>query len=466
MCYHLARLHLGELSSPSRLLSDGDKMLALARSSSFSSAISLRKASFLETYVGVATLVILRALQTSNAEDSLNVANDGWRSAARLLKDVINAIARDDQQRKDTDSSHDGDSEVLYGRAGFLYALLLLRSARNTLESHSVSEIISAVDELISDASIEKVVESIIRRGSIGAGLHNRELTESEFRPALMWTWYGKRYLGAAHGIGTSLDLCTILTHSFPRLVAGILHILLLCPPTIVAPHMSAILQTIEWLISLQDASGNWPSSARQSSRRASEENELVQYVSAPPVSFSTRLTRYRCLPINSSSWCHGAPGTIILLSTLLRRAPSIEGSAQLSHTLRDKIVASLHRGAALVHTRGFLRKGVGLCHGVAGSVFALLTASDALSADPTQSAVYFQQAVHLAHLATKYAELTRSGEMRTPDSKWSLYEGTAGMCCAWGEIAQRMGDCGTSGACERRIGCGMPAFDDLQVEG
>jgi hypothetical protein len=157
----------------------------------------------------------------------------------------------------------------------------------------------------------------------------------------------------------------------------------------------------------------------------------------------------------SQSSWCHGAPGIVILLSILLRRASSINGSKRLSSRLRHKITAALESGATLIYTRGFLRKGVGLCHGVAGSVFALLAAFDAL---PSNS-LYLQQAIHLAHLSTDYLTMTERGEMRKPDRRWSLYEGTAGMCCAWGEILRRLE---TPGAQE--IGCGMPGFDDIRV--
>ena len=155
-------------------------------------------------------------------------------------------------------------------------------------------------------------------------------------------------------------------------------------------------------------------------------------------------------------SWCHGAPGMIIFLSVLLRRAPSINGPTTLSSSLRHKIITALERGASVTYARGFLRKGVGLCHGVAGSVFALLAVFDALPSNT----LYFRQAVHLAQVSTDYDKLTRRGEMRKPDRRWSLYEGLAGMCCAWGEILRRF-----QVGWAQEIGCGMPGFDDLRVD-
>lgn len=70
----------------------------------------------------------------------------------------------------------------------------------------------------------------------------------------------------------------------------------------------------------------------------------------------------------------------------------------------------------------GLLRKGPGICHGVAGSgyVFLLLYR---LTGDQK----------HL-HRANKMAEFMRSehfrAKARTPDSPYSLYEGTAGTVC------------------------------------
>jgi len=67
----------------------------------------------------------------------------------------------------------------------------------------------------------------------------------------------------------------------------------------------------------------------------------------------------------------------------------------------------------------------------------------------------YFVRAVHLAHLAPREEE--GRGEMGVPDRPWSLYEGRAGMCCAWGEVVGRL-DLGEG----RGKGRGFPGFDDL----
>ena len=107
-----------------------------------------------------------------------------------------------------------------------------------------------------------------------------------------------------------------------------------------------------------------------------------------------------------------------------------------------------------MVYQQGLLRKGVGLCHGVSGNVYALLAASDADNANCEE---LFLKAVHLAGLATFHEDLTISKEMGTPDHPWSLYEGLAGACCVWAEILSRL-----NSATLGRTSSGFPAFDDL----
>jgi hypothetical protein len=132
------------------------------------------------------------------------VVDDEWSPAVKLLEDVTKAIVRDDERQvKSHNRLDDGDCEVLYGRAGFLYALLLLRSTFRLPDCHPPPGLSSAVGSLVADASLEKVVQSIIRRGSIGAtGHYSGKVSDHTLRPALMWTWHGEKYLGSAHGVG------------------------------------------------------------------------------------------------------------------------------------------------------------------------------------------------------------------------------------------------------------------------
>ena len=146
----------------------------------------------------------------------------------------------------------------------------------------------------------------------------------------------------------------------------------------------------------------------------------------------------------------------LTFLSTFLRRT-ALSPALAITPSLRDRTVAAMQRGGALVYTHGLLRKGVGLCHGVAGGVYALLAVSDML--DSRADTYWLARAVHLAHLATEYSALERKGEMRVPDDPYGLYEGVAGMCCAWAEVLLRLG-VKARDAGKRKSG--MPGYDDL----
>lgn len=160
-------------------------------------------------------------------------------------------------------------------------------------------------------------------------------------------------------------------------------------------------------------------------------------------------------------SWCHGAPGFLMLFSTLLRLSASPTHPLTLSPALHSKLVGCIQRGADLVFKEGFLRKGVGNCHGIGGSVYALLAVSEVLdpAGDSNQTCTYFLRATELAYLATKYQSFTNSGEMRTPDHPWSLYEGIAGMCCGWGAVLQKLGANGSG-----NFRSGMPGYTDIKL--
>ena len=179
----------------------------------------------------------------------------------------------------------------------------------------------------------------------------------------------------------------------------------------------------------------------------------------SPTSSYSEFATN---IPLSSSPtldrWCHGAPAVLILLSTVIKQYGSLAHNPPFSlpRNVEDSARVALSRGGKLVYDKGLLRKGVGLCHGVGGTVYALLAVSDVLDAgltDPSEWS-WFLRAVHIAQLAASYERLTKKGEMSIPDRPNSLYEGVAGMCCAWAEVLRRMDG--------RRSGEGMPGYNDL----
>ncbi|KAI0916080.1 hypothetical protein AcV7_007181 [Taiwanofungus camphoratus] len=423
----------------------------------FSTPRSGSHASFLETSVGPATLILASELHILHGEGTIEREKDyldkTWEGCARLLDGALQLAIHEELDE-------DG-CEVLYGRAGLLYALLFLRSelsasARSPQELDG-KPVVRSVARLCSDANVQALVNDIIERGQAGASAYGLELESDERRrgPPLMWRWHGKRYLGGAHG------------------VAGILQMLISCPSHVLAPHWPAILGTIEWLLAIQDPLGNWPSKA----------GRHMPYV--PGGSAASKEGKRLSVEYPNDDalvqWCHGATGILILLSSLLSRT-SHSSSLSISSSLVDSLTAALKRGGELVYIRGLLRKGVGLCHGTAGSVFALLAVSDVLDrnrapksgdagADPyggsSSDTYWLVRAVHLAQLATMYQTLEQKGDMCVPDRPYSLYEGLGGVCCAWAETLARFdygpqdGNRANSRMANRRMR-GMPGYGDV----
>lgn len=108
--------------------------------------------------------------------------------------------------------------------------------------------------------------------------------------------------------------------------------------------------------------------------------------------------------------WCHGAPGAIYLL---------IKAYIIFKD---DRYLNACTRAADLIWERGLLKKGPGICHGIAGSGYAFL-----LLYRLTHNQLYL-------HRSTKFIEflthITFTQHAKIPDCPFSLYEGTAGTVC------------------------------------
>lgn len=170
--------------------------------------------------------------------------------------------------------------------------------------------------------------------------------------------------------------------------------------------------------------------------------------------------------------WCHGAPGIIPLLSILVQLHTTTSSTLSIAPDLLHAILDSMRKASTLVMTAGLLRKGPGLCHGVAGNASALLSAADALSAyhhfriklSSTATGVETEDYAALARECTAGAlnllscyialdvtvstnvtttQLAKPSDrkvvFRTPDRPWSLYEGYGGLCAVLGEALRRL---------------------------
>eukprot|EP01116_Phalansterium_solitarium_P011115 TRINITY_DN26720_c0_g1_i1.p1 TRINITY_DN26720_c0_g1~~TRINITY_DN26720_c0_g1_i1.p1 ORF type:complete len:435 (-),score=99.29 TRINITY_DN26720_c0_g1_i1:77-1381(-) len=141
--------------------------------------------------------------------------------------------------------------ELLYGRAGYLYALLLVGGYVGGTGSWAAA----------AASVVQRLADSIVHRG--------RTLGQQRpDRAPLMYEWHGKAYLGGAHGL------------------SGILYVLLQAGPAVLARHADTLRASADYLAAMQfAASGNFPSAADSGSR-----DELVQ-------------------------WCHGSPSASMLFA-------------------------------------------------------------------------------------------------------------------------------------------------------
>nr|KAG5705127.1 hypothetical protein BaRGS_030844 [Batillaria attramentaria] len=228
--------------------------------------------------------------------------------------------------------------EHLYGRAGYLTALLFVRSHLG----------MDKVDREV----IVKVTRAILDSGQ-AMGSQARD------NPPLMYEWHEKKYLGGAHGL------------------AGIYYTLLLVKDSEVWPEIEKLVRPcIDYMLTLQFASGNFPSSIGSSSG-----DKLVQ-------------------------WCHGAPGWVCMFVAAYK-------------TYNDKrYLEAAERCCDVAWKRGLLKKGYGLCHGAAGNAYAFLTMFRL-----TQNQKYLYRACKFAEWCCDYGK----HQCRTPDRPFSLFEGMAG---------------------------------------
>jgi len=129
--------------------------------------------------------------------------------------------------------------ELLYGRAGYLFSLLYLRSELGA--------------DSIPSTLVRRVVDSILQSGRS----MSRDVGS---RAPLMWAWHEKVYFGAAHGL------------------AGILAMLLQARDHLTPTELQEQIQpTIDYLLNTAFISGNFPSS------KGNDKDRLVHWCHGAP---------------------------------------------------------------------------------------------------------------------------------------------------------------------------------------
>ena len=176
-----------------------DEFIAQAVSAPEALAVRGTRISFLETGIGIVTLAILRYRNQVGSS-----SGDNWAGYMSVLDCALRNIVREDAH---SSMANDDGCEVLYGRAGLLYAFLLLRNALHQgFFDDLPPDFARQLNQLVTIDNLRLITDSIIVRGRRGSRWLREELGAArktgQMVPPLMWSWHQKRYLGAAHGVG------------------------------------------------------------------------------------------------------------------------------------------------------------------------------------------------------------------------------------------------------------------------
>ncbi|KAL3930985.1 MAG: hypothetical protein SGBAC_011518 [Bacillariaceae sp.] len=213
------------------------------------------------------------------------------------------------------------------------------------------------------------IAEHILRMGMRNAS------AAPHLRLPLVWYWLGEIYLGAAHGIvGILQILLQLESEEWNELERRIPNGLRIIEQTIDDLHRFYCFH----------GSGNLMSSVERNKK-----DRLVH-------------------------WCHGAPGWILLLirASQVFSKPSYLGVAKKT-------------AERTLWPRGLLKKkGLGLCHGIAGNGFVFLNLSHALEGE--EQRLWYRRALLYAAFGMAHYDALKD----IPDRPLSLYEGLSGFAC------------------------------------
>lgn len=328
----------------------------------------------------------------------VQVALDRKDEAERYLLDALAVVERDISQHEHHDDRRRSRVSLLEGKwvgAKALECAILYQLKRSNEANQRLAELLEVLGEVCQRLPPTECEVLYGRSGSIQAVLFLRQelnnqsigkdlviklaseimregqtcSTRSSSTLPLMWQWHDKAYLGAAHGV---VGICqTLLSLQSDELDT--------VDQNLNMNSRQLIRQTIDGLEEFCFASGNLQSSIGSSS----SQDKLVH-------------------------WCHGAPGHVLLLV----KASSVFGNPVYLERAKEI-------GENVLMQRGILRKGVGLCHGISGNAYALLSIGRA-----TEDPKWIQQAKAFAQFAWDHLN-----ELETiPDHPYSLYEGCAGL--------------------------------------
>lgn len=282
---------------------------------------------------------------------------------------------------KEPRERHSGNDELLLGRAGLLWGILEIWKGCPDQETQAAFAPVFQ--------SIHRLVTVILEAGREAAAAYKTiPQYDKSLEMPLMWTWLNDHIsLGAMHGLTGILAI--LLDTTLQRYSISISESYSEIAGTITS--LCAI--TIKESGHLPLAVPHWPNH---------RPSTLVQL-------------------------CHGAPAFLCLMAAAKRNAPF---SSQFWLPQWDDAIFA---ASDVVWKEGLLTKGCSLCHGIGGNALSILLLADPVDSK-TDGHLQAGCAMLLEALETPPFK-SEEGRYRMPDKPWSLYEGLAGLVCAWSEV-------------------------------
>jgi len=251
------------------------------------------------------------------------------------------------------------EAELLYGKAGYLYCLLIIKQYKPSS---------SVVDRAIKNVTIEIIQNGL--RFDDEDNLIKDSVLEYTFP-----TGKGKKYIGAAHGYIGILYMILKAFEFIPiQEIPNVYH--------------KIVKSTCLYILNMQSEDANFP---------------LIEN------NFSKHLVHF----------CHGASGAIPFLLQCYE------------YYMEERFLVAAEKAGELVFTKGIIRKGNSLCHGIPGNVYPLF-ALYKVTGDPKwrTKGYCLANATYIKRIqieCAKYRDPTRK-VIGTPDTVYSLMEGRMGL--------------------------------------
>lgn len=305
-----------------------------------------------------------------------------------------------------------GGDELIFGRAGLLWALLTLKKHFTRASEVLTTHISTALQ------SIPKLVDAIMAGGKQGSQNFIKSHGPENALP-LMWQWMEGYYaLGAMHG------------------ATGILTLLLSCDLS--DEQQQDIADTVTGLCRICiDKKGHFPMSIPDRPDASTRPSPFVQL-------------------------CHGPPGLLVLLGVIYEKMSFVE------RFWRPEWDLAIRLGTEKIWAEGLLSKGGNVCHGLTGNAWSLLPLhnayeyhGDSLQAVKDKRMAELEKSgfvvetekegklngdyflsralpfMLLARESPPYSQeinIKTTFDFRAPDRPYSYGEGLAGQISAWAE--------------------------------